>query len=111
MARARRRSENSWSWALFQQPSDWLAPISASPTNFVCQFTFGPRRLTARIPLVEKLQCISIGQCEAADEATANAEGVQVAMLSGNCGRESRQVSAGTFDSIRDSPHTQVRRC
>src|SRR5262245_20917933 len=100
VARTRRRSLWRPSWSLLEQATNRLAAVTASPRQFVDEFTVGPRRLTAGVPVAEHVQRLVVRQREAPDNATANAERVNIAVLSGDGGRNGGDVLPRSVNRI-----------
>src|SRR5204863_71876 len=63
------------------------------------------RRLTMRIPVGEDAERIRVGQRKSACEATADAERMEIAMLSRDCWRHRREIAARSVDHIPCSPN------
>ena len=81
-------------------PADRLPAISTSAADLLSEFTFGPRRFTAGIPLGEEAQRISIRHGEAPYQATTHTESVQ----SHHVARRSQEEEPSDIDG-RVRPH------
>jgi hypothetical protein len=86
-----------WSRELQKSPNG-LAAVKGSATEFIEQLGGGPRRLTSLVPLRQDSQGHFVVERKASRQPAADAEGVNVAMLSRNGWRHGRQVSLRALD-------------
>ena len=81
-----------------EQSADWLAPVPSSAPELVEQLGSGPGRLTPSVPLGQDGEGLFILEREASRQPAADAEGVNVTVLSRNRGRHRRQIPPRAID-------------
>ena len=81
-----------------KESSDRLATVAGSTAELVEQLIGRPRRLTTCVPFGQYVQRLIVVQCKTAYQPTADAEGVNVAVLACDGRRHRREVSLRTLD-------------
>ena len=83
------------SWRRYSRPPTGSRPYRAARRSLSRSSAVGPRRLTPLVPLRQHSQGLVVVQRESADEPAADPERVDIAMLSGNRGRDRGQSTSG----------------
>mgnify|MGYP003575699414 CR=1 FL=1 len=111
VARTRRRSLLEPSWPFLEQAANRFTTVAARPGHLVEQLSLGPGRQTTAVPFAQNRKCIVIGQVESADDAAADAEGVNIPVLASDRRRNSRRVLACALDGIAPGINWKMPMC
>lgn len=80
------------SWSPLQKTAERFSTVATRSTHFVFELALAPRRVTTRIPFVDQPEGVLVGEQEPANKAAARTERLDVTVLPGNGGRQSRQI-------------------
>ena len=84
-----------------EKAADRFPAVPGSAAELVDQFGCGPGRLTTRVPFGQNTKSLFVVEREAPPQPAADAEGVNISMLSRNGRRHRRQVPLRTLNSIQ----------